>query len=107
MVQVGKLLAHAPGDPSGLWVHRSVAEALNAKDAVDMRSGFTCELFNMRGPYGYSAGKEELNIATRYREKSESLEEHGFHRLAAAVREVAESYERDAERQASRNPYEE
>ncbi len=69
MNQLGQVLAHAPPDPKGLWVHSAVADALNEKDAGDMRSGFTMKLFNLRGVHGFSAGKEELAIADGYRQK--------------------------------------
>jgi hypothetical protein len=84
---------------------RTIAEALNAKDAAEMRSGFTCELFNMRGVHGFSYGKEEREFAERYRNKAEALDQHGYARFATAMREIAEQYEREAEREAARDPY--
>jgi hypothetical protein len=69
-----------------------------------MRSGFTTKLLNLRGAYWSSAGKEEQAIAAGYHEKAEALEEHGYHRIATAMRELAKGYERDAEREAQRNP---
>jgi hypothetical protein len=60
----------------------------------------------MRGVHGYSAGKEEQEIAGRYHERSEALEQEGYHRLAAAVRELAKQYQRDAEREATQKPFE-
>ena len=60
---------------------------------------------NMRGVHGFSAGKEEREFAAGYRKKAEALDQHGFSRFATAMRELAESYERDAEREAQRNPY--
>ena len=105
MGQFGQVLPYSPPDPDGLWVHKTVADALNAKDADAMRSGFTCELFNMRGTHGFTGGKEEREIAAGYREKAEAVEGAGFHRLATSLREFAVSYERDAERDAKRGPY--
>ena len=104
--QIGQVLPHSPPDPDGLWIHRSIAQALNAKDAVEMRSGFTCELFNMRGVHGYSAGKEELEIAGRYHKQADALDERGYNRFATAMRELARGYERDAQREASRELFE-
>ncbi|MCI0540881.1 MAG: hypothetical protein L0Z50_37245 [Verrucomicrobiales bacterium] len=104
--QTGEVLPYSPPDPDGLWIHRSVAEALNDKDAADMRSGFCCELFNMRGVHGFSAGKEELEIAARYHKQADALEEKGYHRLASDIRGVAKDYERDAERESKRDPFE-
>ncbi len=39
----------------------------------------------------------------KYRDQAEKLEPHGYPRLADALRELAVSYERDAERLASRD----
>ena len=104
MSQVGQVLPHAPKDADGIWIN-PVAEALNAKDAGEMRSGFTTKLMNLRGVHGFSAGKEELKIAADFRKKAETLDQRGFSRFATAMRELAEYYERDAEREAQRNPY--
>ncbi len=103
MSQIGQVLAHTPPDPDGLWINRAAADALNDKDAGDMRSGFTVKLFNLRGVHGFSAGKEELAFAEDYRKKAEALEDNGFQRIATALRELAKDYERDAEREAQRN----
>ena len=101
-IQIGQVLTHAPSDPNGLWIHEGVAEALNGRDAEEMRSGFTTELANQRGVYTFTAGKEEREIAQQYRTKADALEENGFIRLATAVGELANQYERDAKRAANR-----
>ncbi|MCK4518519.1 MAG: hypothetical protein KAU12_00220 [Candidatus Omnitrophica bacterium] len=106
MSQIGQVLPYSLSDPSGLWIHSSVAEILNNKDAVRMRSGFTTQLFNMRGVHGFSAGKKEREIAAHSREKAEALEHHGYHRFATAMRKFAASYERKAERENTRDPFE-
>ena len=103
--QIGQVLPYSPSDPDGLWIHRSVAEALNTEDATEMRSGFTRELFNRRGIHVYTAGKEERTIAGGYHEKADALEKLGYHRFATAIRELAKDYERDAERDASQHPF--
>lgn len=102
---VGHVLAYAPADPDGLWLHRSVATALNAKDADDMRKGFTAELFNMRGVHSWTAGKKERELAEKYRSQAEKVEAAGYHRLANTLRHLAASYERDAEHEASTDPF--
>jgi len=103
---IGKMLPHAPPSPDGLWIDRSIAEELNARDAAEMRSGFTCELFNMRGTHGFSAGKEEREIAGAFFKKAEALEENGYARIATAVRDLGKQYERDAEREEKSDPFE-
>jgi hypothetical protein len=101
MSQLGQALAHAPADPSGLWIHRSIAEALNARDAKIMRNAFTTGLFNRRGTFWGSAGEEERKIADGYRDKAKALTDEGFVRVADGVRKLADGYDRDAERQAN------
>lgn len=104
MSQLGQVLPYAPSDPDGLWIHHAVAEVLNGRDGEQIRSGFTCELYNMRGMHGFSGGREEKQIAARYREKAEVVESRGYHRLATALRELVGSYERDADRESRRGP---
>ncbi|MBU4201559.1 MAG: hypothetical protein KKB85_00190 [Candidatus Altiarchaeota archaeon] len=104
---VGHVLIHTPPDPEGLWLHHSVAKALNAKDANDMRDGFQTELFNSRGVHSWTAGREEQKLAEKYRTQAEEVEACSYHRLASSLRELATSYEHDAEQQESRSPFDE
>ena len=105
LTMVGHVLIHTPPDPDGLWIHHSAAVALNAKDANDMRDGFVTELFNSRGVHGFTAGREERQLAERYRKQADEVEAHGYHRLANSLRKLASSYERDAEREENRDPF--
>ena len=98
--QIGQVLTYAPRDPGGLWIHQAVASALNARDAERMRTGFTIKLFNRRGAYWSTQGKEERRIAQKYRNRADALEEKGYTRFAAEMRRFAESYEREAELEA-------
>jgi hypothetical protein len=104
--RLGHVLAYAPADPDSLWLHRSVATALNAKDAEDMRKGFTIELFNRRGVHSWTAGKEERELAEKYRNQAEQVESAGYHRVATALRKLAASYDREAEQDAASDPFE-
>ena len=104
-LQIGHVLTHAPKDPHGLWIHKTVASVINRRSAKEIRSGFTTELFNARGVFGFSAGKEERKLAELNRDKAEVLEENGYHRFATAMREFGESYERMAERESKRDPF--
>lgn len=105
-IQIGHLLAYAPPDPGGLWIHEAVASVLNYRDTEKMRSGFTAELFNQRGARWFTHGKEERELAKKNRERAESLDAKGFIRFGTAMREFAERYDRDAEREEKRDPYE-
>jgi hypothetical protein len=105
MSEIGQMLPYAPKD-SDLWIARPVAEALNAKDAEKLRSGFTTELFNIRGVFTFTSGAAEKQLAREYKEKAEALEQKGYHRFAASIKQLAKSYERDAAREAKRDPFE-
>ena len=101
--QIGHILTHAPAVPDGLWIHEAVAEVLNGRDTEEMRSGFTTELFNQRGVYSYTAGREERELAQQNHDKAKALRSKGYSRFADAMREFAERYEREAEREAERD----
>ena len=103
MSQIGQALAYAPQDPEGLWIHKSIAVALDSKDVPEMRRALTTGLFNKRGVHGFSHGEEEKQIAADYRQKAKALSDSGFHRLADVVRGLAEGYEQDAERESRRD----
>ncbi len=106
MSQIGQVLIHAPAEPDNLWIHSSVAKILNEKGMSAMRDGFTTELFNSRGVHSPSGGEEELKLARKNREKADALDNRGFTRFATAMREFAERYQREAEYEADRDPYE-
>ncbi|MDO9265374.1 MAG: hypothetical protein Q7U02_15495, partial [Desulfosalsimonadaceae bacterium] len=40
LINIGEVLIHCPPDTNGLWINRTAADALNARDAEDMRNGF-------------------------------------------------------------------
>jgi len=103
--QAGKVLAYSPADPSGLWIHKGAAEVLNEKEHDMMRTAFRVELFNQRGVFTWTVGEEERTLAADFRRKADSVEKEGYFRLAASVRDLAASYERDADREASRDPF--
>lgn len=103
--QIGKVLVYSPEDPSGLWIHKGPAELLNRKNFERMRTGFILELINKRGVFWRSKGKNEKELANNYRKKAEAVEKEGFFRLAASLRDLAVDYDREAEREASIDPF--
>lgn len=105
-IQIGHVLTYAPPDPDGLWIHNAVANTLNFRDTGEMRSGFTTELFNQRGVYNFTHGHEERMLARENWEKAEALDSKGYTRFAADMHEFAKQYDRQAEREAKRNPFE-
>jgi len=91
--------------PKTSLISSQLAAALNFRDTGDMRSGFTTQLFNDRGVHGFTHGQEERKLASDNRIKAEALESKGYTRFATAMREFAEQYERQAEREAKRDPF--
>ena len=99
LINVGEVLIHCPSDTNGLWINHTVADALNAIDAEDMRRGFSTGLFNSRGVHWVDpTGKPERELAEHYRQKAEDVENAGYQRLAVTLRGLSESYDREAER---------
>lgn len=108
LLKVGQVLIHTPPDPDGLWIHRSAAEALNAKDAKSMRDGYHTALFNARGGHWVDPeGRPEQELALKYRTRAEEVEARGYHRLATTLRDLAVTYEHHAERLRSRGLFDE
>lgn len=63
------------------------------------------ELFGSRGTYGFSGGAEEARIAQRYRDQAAAVATAGFNRLASHLRQLADSYALQAERDEKQGPY--
>jgi hypothetical protein len=99
LLNIGQVLFYSPKDPGGLWIHRDIAEALNGVDADRLRRGFFQEMYNSRGIHWVDpSGKPELGLAEKCRKQANDVENAGFQRLAVTLREMAESYDKDAER---------
>ncbi|MCP4218091.1 MAG: hypothetical protein GY765_25840 [bacterium] len=100
---IGEVLVHSPADPDGLWINRAIAEALNDRDAKAMRDGYSSGIYNARGFHEVDpTGKPEKELAEKFRRKAEDVENAGFQRLAGTLRGLADTYEREAERNISK-----
>ena len=98
LMHIGNVLIHAPPDPEGLWIHRTVASALNATDEEEMRNSFRSGMYNSRGVHTVDpTGKPEQELAEKYRQKAEDVENAGYHSFADTLRKLAEGYDREAE----------
>lgn len=105
MIKVGEVLFYTPEDPQGLWINLEVAKTLNERTADDMRRGFRTEVFNSRGVHWVDpTGKPERDLANQWKEKAEAVEVAGFARFASTLKELAESYNREAEQVIYRLP---
>jgi len=99
LINIGEVLIHAPADPNGLWIHQTIATALNDRDAEDMRNGFRTGTYNSRGVHWVDpTGKPEIELAEQFRRKAEEVENAGFQRFAVTLRDLADGYEQEAER---------
>ena len=98
-LHIGQVLYYSPPDYQGLWIDQVVAEALNGKDAEKMRNGFQTEAFNSRGfHYVDPTGKLERELAEKYRQRAEEIENAGYQRFAVTLRSLSESYDLEADR---------
>lgn len=98
LINIGEVLIHAPPDPDDLWIRRTVAAALNDREADDMRKGYRTGAYNSRGFHWVDpTGKAERVLAEQFRSKAEEVENAGFQRFAATLKGMAYSYDREAE----------
>ena len=99
MIHLGDVLVNSPKEPNGLWIHPVIADALNNKDRSSLRDGYRTGILNSRGAHAVDPeAKPEKALAEKYRQGAETVENAGYQRLATTLREVAASYDRDAER---------
>jgi len=99
LTHVGHVLVYCPPAADGLWINRTVAEALNSKDAGVMRNGFNTEIFNSRGVHTVDpTGKPELELSQKYKKQAEDVETAGYQRLASTLRQLADWYANEAKR---------
>jgi len=100
---VGTLLAHAPADPDGLWLHRHAALILDRRDFGVARDAFSTEIFNSRGSYWVDpSGKAELDLEAKYLAQAEACEAQGYVRVAQELRHVARGYGEEGRQRARR-----
>lgn len=99
LINVGEVLIHCPADLDGLWINHTVVNELNARDAEDMRRGYNTGVFNSRGAHWIDpTGKPEQELAEQFRQKAEEVENAGYQRFAVTLRDLSETYDREAER---------
>ncbi len=99
MIQLGDVLVNSPEGPDGLWIHHVIAEAMNSRERSSLRDGYSTGIYNSRGVHTVDPeGRQERELAAKYREQADQVENAGYHRLATTLRSIADDYERDAER---------
>lgn len=99
LIYVGHVLFYSPPDPNGLWIDQAVADVINESEADDVRRGYSTEAYNSRGVHWVApTAAPEHKLAEDYRQKADKVENAGYHRFAATLRGIADSYNREAER---------
>jgi len=97
--KIGNVLIYSPSDPGGLWINKVIAEFLNKKEFEHMRIGYRLGILNSRGVHWIDpTGTPEKELAKKYRQREDDIELIGYYRFASTLRELADSYDREAER---------
>ncbi|WP_291444197.1 hypothetical protein [Desulfovibrio sp.] len=91
---IGKVLFHAPSDPSGLWINKGAAKFLDTYK--EMQIGFAIEAVNSRGVFVMSGGEEEIKIASQYEDKAHELRKAKFYSFAHCVDKIVADYKNQA-----------
>ncbi len=96
---IGQVLINSPADPSGLWIHDVIASALNKKGHDKLRSGYRTGKFNERGAHWVDPeAKPELELVASFARDADAVEAAGYHRFAGVLRDLADTYQREADR---------
>ena len=95
MHHVGNVLVNSPQGSDGLWMHPVIAQALNHRDRANLREGYSSGVHISRGIHTIDPeGKPERELAEKYRQRADQIENVGYQRLATTLRGVADSYDR-------------
>lgn len=100
---IGRVFAHSLRTAGQPWPADPIARILNDTNNESMRSGFVMGLLNMRGVHTWDAGKGEQRLAEKYYLDANELERRHYIRLAAAVRQLGDSYQEDSKREAAKD----
>ncbi|MBA7800551.1 hypothetical protein QNN86_01515 [Citrobacter sp. C348] len=94
---IGSVLIFSPANDEN-WILPELAEFLNRRGLEEVRTGYKIAIRNSRGVHFVDPeGKPELELAQKYRTKSDEIELLGFHRFGRTLRELADGYQAEAE----------
>ena len=100
-LRLGEILAHSPVGTDGVWPFEPARDVLDRPELEDMRRGVRTGTMNKRGVTSRSpdeGGGLERGLADEYRKYARALQ-HSHVNLAAAIEEIARSYERYGKRE--------
>ncbi|EJG2210960.1 MULTISPECIES: hypothetical protein [Proteus] len=94
---IGRVLIFSPSNDQN-WILPELVEFLNRRELEEVRTGYKIAIRDSRGVHWVDPeGKPELELAQKYRIKSDEIELLGFHRFARTLRELADEYQAEAE----------
>ena len=97
---IGHVFASSPADPDGSCPCLEVRSLLEKLQSPEIEDGLRVELYNSRGPTSrgvFDGGDQERVVAAGYFEQADKFADR-WPRTATLLRELGESYERDARR---------
>lgn len=95
---LGRLLVHSPVGADGYMPNEFIRKIIEEYGDDDMQTSYQSEVFNSRGIYTPSAGKEELQIANRYKENADHLAIM-YPRTASIYYQLYETYKAESKRE--------
>ena len=105
--RIGQVLAYAPEDPDGTWPCEPVRNALEDIKSDKLERGLAVGVYNKRGMHQrFKGGVQERMLAEKFRNYASRVQSK-WPRTGAALRSLADGYERDAKWEAERDKIEE
>ena len=96
---IGGYLVNAPEDESHLFITKEVAEILDQEENDKMRQGYINGIINSLGVQIMdSKGTTNNNRKKLWNRRADEVEKTGFIRFASKLRELADNFEMDAQR---------
>jgi len=98
---LGQILARSPDGQDGIWPFEPARNVLDRPELEHMRRGFVIGTLNVRGVTSRApdeGGSQERELAAEYRSHADALRA-SYPYLAAALDEIAKSYEQQASRE--------
>lgn len=97
---IGQTFAHCPVGADGIWPAEPVRDLIETIGSRELERGVALGRFNGRGVTSrgiYEGGRQEWDLAQEYREWSRGVHAK-WPRTSRILRDLADSYERDARR---------
>jgi addiction module HigA family antidote len=100
--RIGELLSKARAGDDGIWPCPPVCEAMEAIASQRIAEGFSTGVRNARGDWRGEGGAQERDLAAKYRGwAQERAADYPY--VGSILHDIANSYEREAEREDSRS----